>query len=183
MEEGETVATVAAAGDKSNYDFYQKTGEEFQPDYESSSTVEGRHPANVIGEIKGYEKYFCCPKISTKERFNYLDFRPKKTIKRTQKKGELFDGDISPHEEVWDEPTHPTIKPAALMDYLIKLVTPKGGHILDPFLGSGSTGMAALKAGYKFTGIDSEEKYVELAMRRIMAWIGETKNCDGSVEK
>jgi DNA modification methylase len=62
---------------------------------------------------------------------------------------------------------HPTVKPLALMEYLIKLVTPVGGHVLDPFNGSGSTGMAAVKNGYDYTGIELDAQYVEISRRRI----------------
>lgn len=62
---------------------------------------------------------------------------------------------------------HPTVKPVDLMRWLCKLITPPGGLILEPFMGSGSTGMAALDAGFRFRGIDQDEHYVDLARRRI----------------
>jgi site-specific DNA-methyltransferase (adenine-specific) len=62
---------------------------------------------------------------------------------------------------------HPTVKPLALMEYLIRLVTPAGGHVLDPFNGSGSTGMAAVKNGYNYTGIELDAQYVEISRLRI----------------
>jgi DNA modification methylase len=55
------------------------------------------------------------------------------------------------------------------MRYLCRLVTPPGGLILDPFMGSGSTGVAAIEEGFGFTGIDREPEYVEIAERRIAA--------------
>jgi len=64
---------------------------------------------------------------------------------------------------------HPTVKPVALMRYLIKLVTPDGAHIIDPFAGSGSTGMAAKELARQFTGIDLDPNYCEIARRRIAA--------------
>jgi site-specific DNA-methyltransferase (adenine-specific) len=64
---------------------------------------------------------------------------------------------------------HPTVKPIALMKYLIKLVAPKGSHILDPFAGSGTTGMACKELGMKFTGIDLDKNYCKIAKRRIEA--------------
>ena len=62
---------------------------------------------------------------------------------------------------------HPTVKPTALMRYLCRLVTPPNGLILDPFMGSGSTGKAAMLEGFRFIGIDKESEYVEIARRRI----------------
>jgi len=64
---------------------------------------------------------------------------------------------------------HPTVKPIALMEYLIKMVTPKGGTVLDPFMGSGSTCVAAKQNGYSFIGIDMTEEYIEIAKARISA--------------
>lgn len=62
---------------------------------------------------------------------------------------------------------HPTVKPTDLMCYLCRLVTPPGGTVLDPFMGSGSTGKAALLEGFDFIGIDAEEQYCEIAERRL----------------
>jgi len=64
---------------------------------------------------------------------------------------------------------HPTVKPTSLMRYLCKLVTPPGGTILDPFMGSGSTGKAASLEGFRFIGIELEGDYIEIAGRRIGA--------------
>lgn len=66
-----------------------------------------------------------------------------------------------------DGSTHPTMKPIALMEYLIKLVTPPNGTVLDPFMGSGSTGIAAVRLGRPFIGIEREDEYFQIAARRI----------------
>lgn len=65
---------------------------------------------------------------------------------------------------------HPTVKPVALMRYLIKLITPPKGIVLDPFMGSGSTGIAAKLEGFDFIGIEKEPEYVKIAEARIKAW-------------
>lgn len=62
---------------------------------------------------------------------------------------------------------HPTVKPVKLMEYLVKLITPPGGVVLDPFMGSGTTGVACKRLGFKFIGIEREEQYIEIAKRRI----------------
>lgn len=67
-----------------------------------------------------------------------------------------------------DNNNHPTVKPTSLMEYLIKLVTPVNGIVLDPFMGSGSTGKAAVKNGYDFIGIEREEEYITIAKARII---------------
>jgi site-specific DNA-methyltransferase (adenine-specific) len=64
---------------------------------------------------------------------------------------------------------HPTVKPITLMAYLCRLVTPPGGIVLDPFMGSGSTGIAALQEGFDFIGIEREAEYVGIAESRIEA--------------
>jgi site-specific DNA-methyltransferase (adenine-specific) len=66
-----------------------------------------------------------------------------------------------------DGNTHPTVKPTDLMAYLCRLVTPPSGIILDPFMGSGSTGKAAVREGFNFIGIDKEEEYVAIASKRL----------------
>jgi site-specific DNA-methyltransferase (adenine-specific) len=62
---------------------------------------------------------------------------------------------------------HPTVKPIDLMAYLCRLVTPPGGTVLDCFMGSGSTGMAALRGGFNFIGIEKNPEYVEIARLRL----------------
>jgi site-specific DNA-methyltransferase (adenine-specific) len=62
---------------------------------------------------------------------------------------------------------HPTVKPTALMEYLVKLVTPPGGTVLDPFTGSGSTGKAALLNGFKFIGIELTADYLPIIEGRL----------------
>lgn len=62
---------------------------------------------------------------------------------------------------------HPTVKPIALMRYLCRLITPPGGVVLDPFLGSGTTGCAAVLEGFRFVGIEKEPEYLEIAKARI----------------
>jgi site-specific DNA-methyltransferase (adenine-specific) len=61
---------------------------------------------------------------------------------------------------------HPTVKPQALMSYLCRLVTQPGGVVLDPFMGSGSTGRAALSEGFDFIGIEREPEYFAIAEAR-----------------
>jgi site-specific DNA-methyltransferase (adenine-specific) len=62
---------------------------------------------------------------------------------------------------------HPTVKPLKLMRYLCKLVTPPNGIVLDPYMGSGSTGVAAILEGFKFVGIEVNKEYYDIATNRI----------------
>jgi site-specific DNA-methyltransferase (adenine-specific) len=84
---------------------------------------------------------------------------------------------------------HPTVKSIALMRYLVRLVTPPEGLVLDPFAGSGSTGAAALLEGRRFMGIEQDPEYVRLARARIVFWEQQVRSgkcdtlsrqCDGS---
>ena len=68
-----------------------------------------------------------------------------------------------------DGNNHPTVKPTELMRYLCRLVTPKGGVVLDPFMGSGSTGKGALLEGFRFIGIEMEREYFDIACARLEA--------------
>ncbi len=65
--------------------------------------------------------------------------------------------------------THPTVKPLALMRWLVRLVTPEGGLCLDPFLGSGTTALAAIAEGCRFVGVEREPDYLAIAERRLAA--------------
>jgi site-specific DNA-methyltransferase (adenine-specific) len=72
-----------------------------------------------------------------------------------------------------EDNNHPTVKPIALMAYLCRLVTPPSGIVLDPFMGSGSTGIAALQEGFDFIGIEREAEYVDIAKSRIEKALGQ----------
>jgi site-specific DNA-methyltransferase (adenine-specific) len=78
-------------------------------------------------------------------------------------KGSRLDGKPLPS----NQNHHPTVKPLKLMSYLIKMVTPPGGVVLDPFAGSGSTGVAAVTDGFKFLGIEKDPTYLKIAKKRI----------------
>ena len=140
----------------------------------------GRYPANLMhdGLQEEWAKYFYCPKTSSAEKNRGLeDFTAKPMAWGNQAKAELKrgnldfkgnQGDGSKHNKVAMRlNTHPTVKPQELMKYLCRLVTPKGGVVLDPFMGSGSTGMAAKDEGFDFIGIEKEKEYFEIAEARI----------------
>ena len=134
---------------------------------------QGRFPSNVIGEIlqADYQKYFYCPKVSRKERHAGFDLKgiptnPDGMMSRDEN-GQLVNNYTAKKADAGNN--HPTVKPVALMKYLIKLVTPPNGKVLDPFNGSGSTGMAAVELGYEYIGIEQDPKYCEISERRIAA--------------
>jgi len=155
-------------------------GGESEEAWEANAT--GRFPANVIGELGEYQKYFYCPKVSSKER--HIGFDNPTVIGSTHpedvRKHPLWEPEIGTNparlkQKIIDSGqyqgnNHPTVKPIELMKYLIKLITPAGGLVLDPFNGSGSTGCAAVELGYEYVGIELDPKYVDIAERRIKAW-------------
>ena len=62
---------------------------------------------------------------------------------------------------------HPTVKPVALLEYLIKMASVEGQIVLDPFIGSGSTGIACQNTGRKYIGIEKEKEYCDIAIQRL----------------
>tara|TARA_R110000803_G_scaffold50144_1_gene104141 strand:+ start:17 stop:1018 length:1002 start_codon:yes stop_codon:yes gene_type:complete len=85
------------------------------------------------------------------------------------------------NEGLEDSNGHPTVKPTQLMRYLIKLVTPEGGTVLDPFTGSGSTGKAALLDGYKFVGVELTEDYLPIIEGRLRWALEQGKDVEGQL--
>ena len=122
------------------------------------------------GDVGGASRFFYCPKTSKKDRNEGLDgFEEKQRINYGgfhSEKG-LIGNNRNPKNRLPNKNNHPTVKPTALMLYLIRLVTPKGGTTLDPFMGSGSTGKAAVRGGFDFIGIEREEEYLRIANARI----------------
>ena len=134
----------------------------------------GRFPANLMhdGLETEWARFFYCPKVSKTERNQGLDdFETKKMGMSggAQSKGEGYDKGqgIGLNRVIERKNTHPTVKPVELMKYLCRLVTPKGGTVLDPFMGSGSTGMAAKDEGFDFIGIEKDEEYFKICESRI----------------
>lgn len=112
----------------------------------------------------GASRFFYVAKASKSERNAGLDGMPEKA---THRYGAGIGEGIDPNAPSNDKNFHPTVKPIKLMQYLINLVTPPNGTVLDPFMGSGSTGVAAKNLGFKFIGIELNEEYFEIAKRRI----------------
>lgn len=118
--------------------------------------------------VGGASRFFYCPKVSAKERnFGCGDIE----IKQTTGGGGLTNvGDKFGSIKAPAKNHHPTIKPIELMKYLVKLVSKEGQVILDPFTGSGSTGIAVELLGRTFIGVEMNEEYCDIAERRITAW-------------
>jgi len=140
----------------------------------------GRFPTNVILDKQASEqleqqkadvsRFFYCAKPSKSEREAGLGDMP-------LRKAGAMSGEETRPDRPANHPMranhHPTVKPIDLMRYLARLITPKGGIVLDPFMGSGSTGCACALEGFGFIGIERELEYFEIAQRRIKHWGGD----------
>jgi len=123
----------------------------------------GKHTPTI--DERGASRFFYCPKPSTKEREEGLTGEP------IQIKGRDVGQDNTnvPHKlrKTGRKNTHTTVKPIKLMQYLIRLVTPKGGVTIDPYFGSGTSGKSTIREGnYKFIGIEKEKEYFDIAVER-----------------
>jgi DNA modification methylase len=112
----------------------------------------------------GASRFFYQAKVSKKERNMGLDgFEDKDKFDNKSQMWQNIEGkELKPAKN-----NHPTVKPVSLMAYLCRLVTPEGGIVLDPFMGSGSTGIAAQLEGFKFCGMEMDEDYFKIAESRI----------------
>ncbi len=150
-------------------------------DYNNSSYKIGtfEHNPDYYGDSGSASRYFYCAKASKRDRDEGLDeLETKQSVGGGGGIGNYltdvnscsgkFGSEKAPHKNY-----HPTVKPTSLMQYLVRLVSPKGAVILDPFMGSGSTGKAVAyenndrDANYSFIGIELNEEYCKIAQARI----------------
>lgn len=162
------------------------------------SLNKGRYPTNTIIDeevakmLGDKAKFFYCPKISKKERnagCEHLEAKQqnskgkgrtyndrcavckKKFIGSEKTRCQCPPGVKKTDKSVYKNKNHhPTVKPIALMEYLVKLVTPKNGVCLDIFMGSGSTGISCSNLGFDFIGVEREAEYFEIAKARVKHW-------------
>jgi site-specific DNA-methyltransferase (adenine-specific) len=128
------------------------------------------HGTGPKSEAGGASRFFYCPKPSKKERNAGLDGLPEKNNKfGNQTNGEDI-GNGSVNDKFTTAPTknfHPTVKPINLMRWLVRLITPPNGTVLDPFLGSGTTAVAAILEGFKWVGCEMTEDYLPIISGRV----------------
>lgn len=118
-------------------------------------------------DIGSAARFFYCAKASRADRNDGCDALP-------DQQGGMNSNNSGQHltrRDGWQaqpvKNNHPTVKPTELMAYLCRLVTPAGGLVMDPFMGSGSTGKACMREGFRFFGVDQSAEYVEIARARI----------------
>ena len=108
-------------------------------------------------------RFFYCAKASRKDRNDGMPSSDKPAVATNATMREREDADWGAR----NGNHHPTVKPTDLMAYLVRLVTPPGGTVLDPFMGSGSTGKAAMREGFRFIGIERDLDYFAIAEKRL----------------
>jgi len=118
-----------------------------------------------MGDSGSAARFFYCAKASRSERNAGCEELETIISKRTQAGGDDTRGRPIPQ----NHNHHATVKPVALMRYLCRLVTPPGGIVLDPFLGSGTTAIACVQEGFRCIGIERKSDYCEIAAKRIDA--------------
>lgn len=127
-----------------------------------------RLPSPKRGDEGSAARFFYCAKTSKRDRDEGLDLEPTVT---TDGRAVSIDNPYL-RGETTRKNNHPTVKPTDLMRYLCRLITPPGGKVLDPFMGSGSTGKAAALEGFSFVGVELDPAYLEIAKARIYHVLG-----------
>ena len=147
-----------------------KRGKAVATTFASGQETEGGFRA--MGDDGSAARFFYCAKANKRDRNDGLDgFEVKRPDTRTKTGMGTFD-----EKGVAAQSNHhPTVKPIALMQYLVRLITPPTGIVLDPFMGSGSTGKACMYEGFSFIGIDQSEEYVKISQARIDFAIKDSK--------
>lgn len=123
------------------------------------------------GDAGGASRFFYVAKPSRKERDLGCEHLPEKTGGEATDREDGSAGTQNPRAGAGRtggaRNFHPTVKPIELMRYLVRLVTPPGGVVLDPFAGSGTTGIAALREGARFVGVERSEEYTPITVARL----------------
>ena len=137
--------------------------------YQQGSVYGAKNVRSTIAhnDTGGASRFFYTAKASRSERNKGLDGMPES--RSDYRPNDTGDGSFVDrlHGSNGRQNHHPTVKPLDLMQWLVRLVTPPGGTVLDPFMGSGSTMVAADREGFDGIGIELDPEYVEIARRRV----------------
>lgn len=191
---GRFPANLILTYDESDYDevcggFPQSKGASSQNNYSNGSIYRGQSLQESSTKLNGFRdwyndngsasRYFYCAKASKKDREEGCELLDNNYFGASnQAKAEIARGNVDADMKKFNKilvrkNIHPSVKPVDLMQYLVRLVAPKGATILDPFMGSGSTGKAVMfenrerNADYKFIGVELSEEYLPIAEARI----------------
>ncbi|NBW21131.1 MAG: site-specific DNA-methyltransferase [Caulobacteraceae bacterium] len=167
--------------------FPQTTSGAKKPNHKRIGGYGGDRPKQVYGTYKqipcdypsnsgSAARFFYCAKASKADRDEGCDKLQERSAGECVDRVEGSAGMESPRAGAGrtsgSRNHHPTVKPTDLMRYLCRLVTPPNGIVLDPFMGSGSTGKAAMLEGFAFVGIEREAEYIDIAKARIQSAVG-----------
>ena len=145
------------------------TGAGYRPNALGTENRARGTPMIAYGDSGGASRFFYCAKAARSEREAGLEDAPRRNG-GSNAKG--FTDDVAAgldrNRPVGNH--HPTVKPVDLMRWLVRLITPPGGTVLDPFCGSGTAGIASVLEQRNFIGIDISAEYLEIAQRRIQHW-------------
>ena len=143
-------------------------GEGYRPNAFGTESRPAGTPCIEYGDSGSAARFFYCAKASRSDRNAGCDDLPD-AVELIGAAGHKFNPMTGkPVVDIPRKNNHPTVKPTELMRYLCRLVTPVGGLVLDPFMGSGSTGRGAVLEGFRFVGIEREAEYCEIARMRIV---------------
>ena len=177
--DGSRVGTDDTRSPSSKSSFGLINDDSWQAQEVMAGSASGRFPANFIhdGSDKVVDllgepaRFFYCAKASKRDRNEGLEGFEKKHRAGLVGADRTTEEKLDPVSERFrTQPVannHPTVKPTDLMRYLVRLVTQPNGTVLDPFMGSGSTGKACAYEGFDFIGIEQSAEYVEIARARI----------------
>lgn len=170
-QQGDVSDTAPSAKTSNVYGAMKRVGEPSQDSDNDGAVGFKMKPGARRLDSGSAARFFYCAKASKKDRDEGLDGFERSVINVTEGHGrgaintsKSGDGIRVNHPRA---NTHPTVKPTDLMAYLCRLVTPPGGVVLDPFMGSGSTGKAAVREGFRFIGCDLSADYVAISRARI----------------
>ena len=175
----EVCGGMPESGSGNNGTPYSYAGREYHNgDYSMFNGDKPQAPSNY-NDNGSSARYFYCAKASKRDRDEGLDAFPNKLYGQSGgaqaaiARGEDYHKGSGFNTAKIRKNTHPTVKPVSLMQYLVRLVTPKGGTVLDPFNGSGSTGKAVMyenndrNAEYAYIGIELTSEYLPISAARI----------------
>ena len=134
----------------------------------STGITPGATDLTGFGDSGSAARFFYCAKASKADRDEGCEAMPLRDsymVENGSKTAAAANG-VRYDRTTQQRNHHPTVKPTALMRYLVRLVTPTNGTVLDPFMGSGSTGKAAIAEGFRFIGIERDPESFEIAVAR-----------------
>jgi site-specific DNA-methyltransferase (adenine-specific) len=145
---------------------HRRNGDKFRTAYGKFAGNIDEAGSTFHGDTGTAARFFYCAKTTRTDRNEGCEHMQSKPLHWSS--GDQNPGSFQSQGTDKTSPNnHPTVKPTDLMAYLCRLVTPPGGLVLDPFMGSGSTGKACTREGFRFIGIDMTADYVEIARARI----------------